>query len=147
MFGNRSEYHISINKREKCFCLYIPITRFGFWPAPAQVYWDAIFLVSQEVYLNFHHFWWVKLWVWWVGRGYIEISRYFPALWINRVTLVTKIKLWYSLGYHITFESPKNAFMVCFFASRSLIEFVQYTIPPPPPPPPQQLLWLADYLS
>ena len=22
----------------------------------AQVYWDAIFLVSQEVYLNFHHF-------------------------------------------------------------------------------------------
>ena len=25
----------------------------------------------------------------------------------------------------------KNAFMVCFFASRSLIQFVQYTIPPP----------------
>ena len=65
----------------------------------AQVYWDAIFLISQEVYLNFHHFLWVKLWVGWVGRGYIEISRYFPALWINRVTLVTKIKLWYSLGY------------------------------------------------
>ena len=41
----------------------------------------------------------VNLWVGWVGRGYIEISRYFPALWINRVTLVTKIKLWYSLGY------------------------------------------------
>ena len=22
----------------------------------AQVYWDAMFLVSQEAYLNFHHF-------------------------------------------------------------------------------------------
>ena len=40
-----------------------------------------------------------SVWVGWVGRGYIEIRRYFPALWINRVTLVTKIKLWYSLGY------------------------------------------------
>ena len=48
---------------------------------------------------KFPPFLWVKLWVGWVGRGYIEISRYFPALWINRVTLVTKIKLWYSLGY------------------------------------------------
>ena len=27
------------------------------------------------------------------GEGYIEISRYFPASWINRVTLVRKIKL------------------------------------------------------
>ena len=33
------------------------------------------------------------------GGEYIEISRYFSALWIHRVTLVTKIKLWYSLGY------------------------------------------------
>ena len=64
----------------------------------AQVYWDAIFWVSQEV-SKFPPFLWVKLWVGWVGRGYIEISRYFPVLWINRVTLVTKIKLWYSLGY------------------------------------------------
>ena len=48
---------------------------------------------------KFPPFLWVKLWVGWVGRGYIEISRYFPALWISRVTLVTKIKLWYSLGY------------------------------------------------
>ena len=56
------------------------------------------FWVSQEVYLNFHHFA-GKIVGGWVGRGYIEISRYFPALWINRVTLVTKIKLWYSLGY------------------------------------------------
>ena len=35
---------------------------------------------------------WVKLWVGWVGRGYAEISRYFPASWINWVTLVTKKK-------------------------------------------------------
>ena len=42
---------------------------------------------------------WVKLWVGWVGRGYTEISRYFPASWINWVTLVTKIKLLYSLRF------------------------------------------------
>ena len=44
-------------------------------------------------------FLWVKLLVGWVGRRCVEISRYFPASWINRVTLVTKIKLLYSLGY------------------------------------------------
>ena len=65
----------------------------------AQVYCVAIFLVSQEVSLNFHRFLWVKLWVGWVGRGYTEISRYFPASWINWVTLVTKIKLLYSLRF------------------------------------------------
>ena len=63
-------------------------------------------------------FLWVKLWVGWVGRGYIEISRYFPALWINRVTLVTKIKLWYSLGYQITFESPKCLYGMLFCVSK-----------------------------
>ena len=42
---------------------------------------------------------WVKLWVGWVGRGYTEISRYFPASWINWVTLVTKMKLLYSLRF------------------------------------------------
>ena len=42
---------------------------------------------------------WVKLWVGWVGRGYTEISRYFPASWINWVTLVTKKKLLYSLRF------------------------------------------------
>ena len=41
----------------------------------------------------------VKLWVGWVGRGYTEISRYFPSSWINWVTLVTKIKLLYSLRF------------------------------------------------
>ena len=40
-----------------------------------------------------------KLWVGWVGRGYTEISRYFPASWINWFTLVTKIKLLYSLRF------------------------------------------------
>ena len=65
----------------------------------AQVYWDAILFGQPGSVSNFPPFLWVKLWVGWVGRGYIEISRYFPALWINRVTLVTKIKLWYSLGY------------------------------------------------
>ena len=48
---------------------------------------------------KFSPFLWVKLWVGWVGRGYTEISRYFPASWINWVTLVTKIKLLYSLRF------------------------------------------------
>ena len=47
----------------------------------------------------FPPFLWVKLWAGWVGRGYTEISRYFPASWINWVTLVTKIKLLYSLRF------------------------------------------------
>ena len=42
---------------------------------------------------------WVKLWVGWVGKGYTEISRYFPASWINWVTLVTKTKLLYLLRF------------------------------------------------
>ena len=48
---------------------------------------------------KFPSFLWVKLWVGWVGRGYTEISRYFPASGINWVTLVTKIKLLYSLRF------------------------------------------------
>ena len=70
----------------------------------AQVYCVAIFLVSQEVSLNFHRCCGKKLWVGWVGRGYTEISRYFPAAWINWVTLVTKIKL----CIHWDFRSPLN---------------------------------------
>ena len=65
----------------------------------AKVYWDAFFSGQPGSVSKFPPFLWVKLWVEWVGRGYIEIRRYFPALWINRVTLITKIKLWYSLGY------------------------------------------------
>ena len=69
------------------------------WPAHrAGLLWLNFFGQSGSV-SKFPQFLCVKLWVGWVGRGYIEISRYFPALWINRVTLVTKIKLWYSLGY------------------------------------------------
>ena len=48
---------------------------------------------------KFPPFFWVKLWVGWVGRGYTEISRYFPASGINWVTLVTKIKILYSLRF------------------------------------------------
>ena len=92
------------------------------WPAHRAGLLRCNFFGQPGSVSKFPPFLWVKLWVGWVERGYIEISRYFPALWINRVTLVTQIKLWYSLGYYITFESP-NAFMVCFFASRSLIHF------------------------
>ena len=70
----------------------------------AQVYCDPFFLVSQEVFLNFQQFLWVKLWVGWVGRGYTEISRYFPASRINWVTLVTKI----NFCIHWDFRSPLN---------------------------------------
>ena len=48
---------------------------------------------------KFPPFLWVKLWVWWVGRVYTEITRYFPASWINWVTLVTKIKLLFALRF------------------------------------------------
>ena len=58
---------------------------------------------------------WVKLWVGWVGRGYTEISRYFPASWIYWVTLVTKMKLLYSLRFLDHLWITKNAFMVWFF--------------------------------
>ena len=84
----------------------------------AQIYWDAIFFGQPGSVSKFSPFLWVKLWVGWVGRGYIEISRYFPALWINRVTLVTKTKLWYSLGYQITFESPKCLYGMLFCVSK-----------------------------
>ena len=72
-------------------CLYWPALRAGllccnFFGQPGSV-------------SKFPPLFWVKLWVGWVGRGYTEISRYFPASWINWVTLVTKIKLLYSLRF------------------------------------------------
>ena len=72
---------------------------------------------------KFPPFLWVKLWVGWVGRGYIEISSYFPASWINRVTLVAKIKPLYSLGYWITFESPKIPLWYVFLRLEALLNF------------------------
>ena len=65
----------------------------------AQVYCDPIFFGQPGSVSKFPPFLWVKLWVGWVGRWYTEISRYFPASWINWVTLVTKIKLLYSLRF------------------------------------------------
>ena len=104
---------------------------FTFWPAHrAGLLWLNFFGQSGSV-SKFPPFLCVKLWVGWVGRGYIELSRYFPALWINRVTLVTKIKTLVFIGILDHLWITKNAFMVCFFASRSLPQFVQYTIPPP----------------
>ena len=82
-------------------CLMAPshYLNHDFWPAHrAGLLWSNFFGQPGSV-SKFPPFLCVKLWVGWVGRGYIEISRYFPALWINRDTLVTKIKLWYSLGY------------------------------------------------
>ena len=71
----------------------------GGWPAHrAGLLWSNFFGQPGSV-SNFPPFLWVKLWVGWVGRGYTEISRYFPASWINWVTLVTKIKLLYSLRF------------------------------------------------
>ena len=70
-----------------------------YWPALRAGLLRCNFFGQPGSVSKFPRFVWVKLWVGWVGRGYIEISRYFPALWINRVTLVTKTKLWYSLGY------------------------------------------------
>ena len=67
-------------------------------PAHRAGLWSNFFGQPGSV-SKFPPFLWVKLRVGWVGRGYTEISRYFPASWINRVTLVTKIKLLYSLRF------------------------------------------------
>ena len=89
-----------------------------YWPAHRAGLLRCNFFGQPGSVSKFPPFLWVKLWVGWVGRGYIEISRYFPALWINRVTLVTKIKLWHSLGYQITYESPKCLYGMLFFVSK-----------------------------
>ena len=46
----------------------------------AQVYCDPIFFGQPGSVSKFPPFLCVKLWVGWVGRGYIEISRYFCGL-------------------------------------------------------------------
>ena len=89
-----------------------------YWPAHRAGLLRCNFFGQPGSVSKFPPFLWVKLWVGWVGRGYIEISRYFPALWINRVTLVTKIKLWHSLGYQITYESPKCLYGMLFCVSK-----------------------------
>ena len=72
---------------------------FAYWPAHrAGLLWLNFFGQPGSV-SKFPPLLWVKLWVGWVGRGYTEISRYFPASWIDWVTLVTKIKLLYSLRF------------------------------------------------
>ena len=74
---------------------------------------------------------WVELWVGWMGKGYTEISRYFPASWINWVTLVTKTKL---LFFYWDFRSPLNhqkCFNGMLFLRLKAWFYVQYTIPPP----------------
>ena len=96
---------------QACWLLY-------YWPAHRAGLLRCNFFGQPGSVSKFPPFLWVKLWVGWVGRGYIEISRYFPALWINRVTFVTKIKLWYSLGYKITFESPKCLYGMLFCVSK-----------------------------
>ena len=76
-------------------------------PERMLIYWPALrasllccnFFGRPGSVSKFPPLLWVKLWVGWVGRGYTEISRYFPASWINWVTLVTKIKLLYSLRF------------------------------------------------
>ena len=69
------------------------------WPALRAGLLCCNFFGQPGSVSKFPPFLWVKLWVGWVGRGYTEISRYFPASWINWVTLVTKIKLLYSLRF------------------------------------------------
>ena len=70
-----------------------------YWPALRAGLLCCNFFGQPGSVSKFPPLLWVKLWVGWVGRGYTEISRYFPASWINWVTLVTKIKLLYSLRF------------------------------------------------
>ena len=71
----------------------------AYWPALRAGLLSCNFFGQPGSVSKFPPLLWVKLWVGWVGRGYTEISRYFPASWINWVTLVTKIKLLYSLRF------------------------------------------------
>ena len=112
----------------KCIwkCCLQHVGHFVYWPALRAGLLCCIFFGQPGSVSKFPPLLWVKLWVGWVGRGYTEISRYFPASWINWVTLVTKIKLLYSLRFQITFESPKMPLWYDFFASQSLILCVVY---------------------
>ena len=77
--------------------VWLPVS--DYWPALRAGLLCCNFFGQPGSVSKFPPFVWVKLWVGWVGRGYTEISRYFPASWINWVTLVTKIKLLYSLRF------------------------------------------------
>ena len=79
--------------------LSVTSQNFAYWPALRAGLLCCNFFGQPGSVSKFPPFVWVKLWVGWVGRGYTEISRYFPASWINWVTLVTKIKLLYSLRF------------------------------------------------
>ena len=79
---------------------------------------------------KFPPFLWVKLWVGWVGRGYTEISRYFPASWINWVTLVTKKKLVFIEILDHLWITKKCLYGMLFLRLKAWF-YVQYTIPPP----------------
>ena len=88
------------------FCIVVVISSvlkevlwYIYWPALRAGLLCCNFFGQPGSVSKFPLFVWVKLWVGWVGRGYTEISRYFPASWINWVTLVTKIKLLYSLRF------------------------------------------------
>ena len=86
------------NNKAPLLC-YFNIWASFHWPAHrAGLLW-LNFFGQPGSFSKFPPLLWVKLWVGWVGRGYTEISRYFPASWINWVTLVTKIKLLYSLRF------------------------------------------------
>ena len=76
-----------------------PVTRSFDWPALRAGILCCNFFGQPGSVSKFPPLLWVNLWVGWVGRGYTEISRYFPASWINWVTLVTKMKLLYSLRF------------------------------------------------
>ena len=89
-------------------CLWSQLSAFSCYSRPSSgCHWPALcagllccnFFGQPGSVSKFPPLLWVKLWVGWVGRGYTEISRYFPASWINWVTLVTKIKLLYSLRF------------------------------------------------
>ena len=80
-------------------CITSVFMAYLYWPALRAGLLCCNFFGQPGSVSKFPPFVWVKLWVGWVGRGYTKISRYFPASWINWVTLVTKIKLLYSLRF------------------------------------------------
>ena len=109
-YCNILDIYLSWNMNSVKYLFYMELLNYLFcdmFGGILECYWPALragllccnFFGQPGSVSKFPPLLWVKLWVGWVGRGYTEISRYFPASWINWVTLVTKIKLLYSLRF------------------------------------------------
>ena len=96
------------------------------WPALRAGLLCCNFFGQPGSVFKFPPLLWVKLWVGWVGRGYTEISRYFPHRGL--IGLLSSQR--WNFCIHWDFRSPLNhqkcLYGMIFFASQSLILCVVY---------------------